>query len=498
MTNTPPARTRLAPSPTGRTHIGTARTALYDYLLARQTGGQFILRIEDTDQKRYVADAEAELMDGLRWLGLHWDEGPDIGGPHAPYRQTERRDLYRPIAEELIERGHAFYCFCTPADLSAMRERQQALKRPLIYDGPCRNLPPAEAKARVAAGEPHVIRFKMPREGHITVHDGMRGDITYRNADLDDYVIMKSDGLPTYHLAAMADDHLMGVTHVFRGSEWLPTFPLHVHIYRALGWQEPQWNHLSLFLKPSGKGKLSKRDSADMLNDGFSVFITDLRDLGYLPEGVLNWLALIGWSYDDSTEFFTLADLIEKFSLEKLNASPAALNFSKLDHFNGLHIRTLRTEDLATRLKPFFERAGLTPDDATLLKVAPLVQERIVTLDEAVEIAGFFFRDAVEPTVEDLIPKKQDAGETARLLRLAIERLDTLPDFNWETTQTAIAGLAEELGVGRGPFFQPLRVGVSGQRVSPPLFETMEILGREVSLSRLRHAADLLEQAATE
>jgi glutamyl-tRNA synthetase len=390
-----PVRVRFAPSPTGRTHLGSGRTALYDYLLARQTGGKFILRIEDTDQKRYQPAAEQELIDSLRWLGLEWDEGPDVGGPHSPYHQSERKAIYQQHARRLVEMGHAYYCFCTTQRLAELRQEQGRLKLPPRYDGFCRDLDLAEADQRIAQGQPHVVRFKMPKQGSITVQDHLRGDITVENSSLDDYIIVKSDGLALYHLAAMVDDRLMQVTHVIRGSEWLPTLPLHAHIIRAFGWPEPVWVHLSVFLNPQGKGKMSKRTSGQFSADGSSFFIKDLQAMGYLPEAVVNWIALMGWSYDDRTEFFTLSDLVEKFSLDNLNPSPAAINYSKLDHFNGLHIRRLEVSDLARRLKPFFEAAGCQVDDETLLQVTPLIQNRIVTLDDAPAMGCFFFKDEV-------------------------------------------------------------------------------------------------------
>lgn len=266
--NITPARVRFPPSPTGHMHLGSARTALYNYLLARQTGGQFILRIEDTDTKRFVPGAEEEIMNGLHWLGIDWDEGPDKGGPNGPYRQSERITIYQEYAKKLINSDQAFYCFCTPERLARVREDQQKRKEPPHYDGTCRKLSRAEAEARINSGEKHVIRFKTPRDGSTTVHDHLRGDITVENHNLDDYILVKSDGWALYHLAAMVDDHLMKITHVIRGSEWLPTFPLHGLIYRAFGWEEPVWVHLSIFLKPSGKGKMSKRESADLIKDG--------------------------------------------------------------------------------------------------------------------------------------------------------------------------------------------------------------------------------------
>ncbi|HKZ69576.1 MAG TPA: glutamate--tRNA ligase, partial [Anaerolineales bacterium] len=386
-----PVRVRFAPSPTGHLHIGGARTALYNYLLAQQTGGQFILRIEDTDQTRFVPGAMEGQMNSLRWLGLQWDEGPDVGGPHAPYVQSQRSDIYRQHAEQLIAGGKAYYCFCTKERLDALRHEQQILKQQSRYDGHCRNIPLAEAKARTTSGESCVVRFKVSTAGKTTAADLLRGDMTVDNTTLDDFVIIKSDGTSLYHLAAMVDDYRMGITHVIRSSEWLPSLPKHALIYRAFGWPEPAWVHLSVFLKPSGKGKMSKRD----VTEGYSILVKDLPALGYLPEAVLNWIVLMGWSLDDKTEFFTLADMVQGFNLERLNPSPAAVNFEKFDHFNGVHIRALPLAELARRLGPFFASAGLPADQATLLRIVPLIQERLATLDEAVEKVAFLFRPDV-------------------------------------------------------------------------------------------------------
>lgn len=488
-----PARTRIAPSPTGRTHMGTGRTALYDYLLAHQTGGQFVLRIEDTDQKRYVPGAEEELMKSLRWLGLDWDEGPDIGGPYGPYRQSERKELYLHIAQELIAKGQAYPCFCTQDRLDNVRQQQIAQKLNPRYDGHCRHIDPDEAARRVANGEKHVIRFKMPQQGSVTGRDLLRGDITVDNRSLDDSIIVKSDGLAVYHLAAMVDDHYMKITHVMRGTEWLPTFPLHVSIIRALGWQEPEWVHLSIFLKPSGKGKMSKRDSSDLLQDGYSIFLGDLQDLGYIPEGVLNWMALMGWSFDDHTEFFTLSDLVNSFSLDRLNPSPAAINFSKLDHFNGLHIRSLSDVELANRIKPFFLKAGYPAGEDILRKIAPIIRERLVTLDEAPQLAGFFFEEKVELNPQDLIGKKMTALESADSLRQALTILKDLDGISHSSAEEPLRNLADTIGIKAGQLFGILRVAVTGKMVSPPLLESMEIIGREIVLERIQAAIKILE-----
>ncbi len=490
-----PARVRFAPSPTGRLHIGGGRTALYNYLLARQTGGQFILRLEDTDRKRYQPETEQEIIDGLHWLGIQWDEGFDIGGPYGSYRQSERKEIYLHYAQQLLDGGHAYRCFCTPERLDEVRKAQQANKQPMRYDGHCRSLDPQTAAARHAAGESNVIRFKMPQEGSVTARDYLRGDITVENRYLDDYILVKSDGLALYHLAVVVDDHLMKITHVFRGEEWLATFPLHVHIYNAFGWQQPEWVHLSVFLKPSGQGKMSKRDSAAMAASGQSIFLTDLAGLGYVPEAAVNWIALMGWSYDDKTEFFTMQDLIEKFSLDKLNPSPAAINFTKFDHFNGLHIRSLPPQELARRIQPFFTQAGINADLATLEQIAPIIQERIPTLDEALAFAAFFFKEDVQPALEDLVPKKSTPAEALEIARRSLALLETLPEFSHEAAEEPLRLLAEALGLKPGQVFGVLRVAVTGQTVSPPLFESMVIIGREKVLARLRRAVALLSGA---
>lgn len=491
-----PARVRFAPSPTGHTHLGSGRTALYDYLLARQSGGQFILRIEDTDRKRFVPGAEEELMASLRWLGLQWDEGPDVGGPHAPYRQSDRIEIYQEHARRLVERGQAYPCFCTPERLDAMRKEAQAHRMASMYDGTCRRLDPGESARRVKAGERHVIRFRMPREGAITVRDRVRGAITVENRQLDDYIIVKSDGLALYHLAAMVDDHLMGITHVIRGSEWLPTFPLHAHIIRALGWKEPEFVHLSVFLKPSGKGKMSKREAASAIKDGYSIFVKDLKDLGYTPEGVVNWIALMGWSLDDRTEIFTLPDLVRSFSLDRLSPSPAAINFTKLDHFNGLHIRALPTQELARRLRPFFEGAGLVVDEARLLAVVPLLRERLVTLDDALAMGGFFFREEVAAEVGILVAKNLTAAQSAAVAERCLAILEDLPSVEHDVAEPPLRALVEELGLAPGQVFGILRGAVTGQSVSPPLFESMAVIGRETVLARLRRAVAQLQAEA--
>ncbi|MFT3895736.1 MAG: glutamate--tRNA ligase [Anaerolineales bacterium] len=491
--NSKPVRVRMAPSPTGRFHLGSARTALYNYLFARKMGGKFILRIEDTDQKRYVPGAEEEIISSLEWLGVTPDEGPTQGGEYGPYRQTERREIYGKYAWELVEKGAAYPCFCTAERLAKVREEQLARKENPRYDGTCRNLDPAEARRRTEAGEKFVIRLKMPKEGTTTGVDLIRGPITIENNALDDFILLKSDGLPTYHMAAMIDDHLMEVTHVIRGSEWLSTFPLHVNIVRAFGWEEPTWVHLSVFLKPSGKGKLSKRDSVEAMKDGHSIFIGDFKELGYTPEGVLNWIVLMGWGVAED-DVMTLDQMVERFSIDSLTPSPAAINFQKLDHFNGTHIRLLETEDLAVRLKPYLTGAGLEVPNDVLLKVTPLIRERLVTLDDCLAFARFFFEEKVEPNPEDLIAKGLDVNQSAAIARKSYEILSALPAINHEVAEPPMRAYVESSGFNAGQVFGILRVAVTGQKVSPPLFESMEIIGRDTVLERLSNAIRILEK----
>jgi glutamyl-tRNA synthetase len=492
-TSTKAARVRFAPSPTGLTHLGSARTALFNYLIAKQSGGQFILRIEDTDQKRFDPEAEGDLTNSLKWLGLDWDEGPGVGGPHAPYRQSERTEIYRKHAEMLIERGHAFYCFCSSEELAEVRKLQQKRKEHPHYSGICRTIDAKEASDRVAAGESHVVRFKAPKDGTITVVDRLRGEISVENRTIDDKILLKSDGHALYHLAAMVDDHLMEITHVFRGEEWLPSLPLHAHLYEAFGWQQPEWVHLSVFLKPSGKGKMSKRESAEMKLSGQSIFIKDLSSMGYIPEGVINWISLMGWSYDDHTEFFTMKDLVEKFNLDGLNPSPAAIDFKKLDHFNGLHIRALSDVELSKRLAPLFQLAGHDVSEDQLIAVSPIIHARMATLDEGPQLAGFLFKESIAVESEDLIGKKMTSAESAAAIKRSSEILESLPNFTAEEMEPPMRSLADELGLKAGQLFGILRNAITGQKVSPPLFESMEIVGREKVLERISNAINLLE-----
>lgn len=488
-----PVRTRFAPSPTGRMHLGSARSALYPFLFARSTGGIFILRIEDTDQKRFVPGAEQELIDGLHWLGINYDEGPDVGGSCGPYRQTERREIYNEYAWKLVGLGNAFPCFCTPERLSKVRQEQIKNKQNPRYDGICRNLNMDEGRRRAASGEKYVIRFKMPKEGSVITEDILRGSSSTENSALDDSVLLKSDGLPTYHLAAMVDDHLMEISHVIRGSEWLPSLPLHVHIIRAFGWQEPQFVHLSVFLKPSGKGKMSKREASEALEDGHSIFINDLQRLGYIPEGVLNWIALMGWGVPEG-DVLSLDDMITRFDIHNLTPSPAAINFDKLDHFNATHIRLLSTDDLAARIKPYFLQEGLEVDDTILLRIVPLIRERLVTLDDSLPFAAWFFKKSIIPNPVDLIAKDLTAVQSVNIFRQAYQILNMLPNIDPANVEPPMRALVKHLGLSPNQVFGIIRVAVTGQTVSPPLFDSMGVVGKEKVLERIKTAIEILDK----
>ena len=482
-----PVRVRYAPSPTGDFHVGGARTALFNYLFARHHGGKFILRIEDTDQKRYNPDALAWLLDGLRYLGLDWDEGPEAGGDFGPYVQTERLDIYRRYCGQLLDAGAAYRCFCTSERLEAVTKELQKQGLNPGYDRFCRHLEPAEAARRAAAGEPHTVRFASPMDGEITVHDVVRGDITFQNSILQDTVLMKSDGFPTYHLANVIDDHLMEISHILRGDEWVNSLPLHIHLYRAFGWQPPVMAHLPLILNPTGKGKMSKRE--DRAPDGrvLPVFVRRFKELGYLPEAMINYMALLGWSYDDKTEIMSRQELVERFSLERVNASPAVWNYEKLEHLNGCYIRELSVEELADRLQPYFKI-----ERPRLLAIVPLIRERITTLSDAPAVANFFIEDELPPyDSADLIPKKKDAGMARIVLNSALQALQTT-EFSKEALEAALRAAADALGVKAGDLFQPVRVAVTGRKASPPLFETMEVLGRETCLKRIGQAIEKL------
>jgi glutamyl-tRNA synthetase len=488
-------RVRFPPSPTGLLHVGGLRSALFNWLFARHHGGVFILRIEDTDRKRYESEALSDVLESLRWLGLNWDEGPEVGGDYGPYFQSERLDLYQEYAEELVTKGAAYYCFCTPERLAQVREEQQRRKQEFVgYDRHCRDLDPDQSAARAAAGETAVVRLRMPLEGQTTFHDLIRGDISVENSTQDDLVLLKSDGYPTYHLANVVDDHLMRITHIMRAEEWISTAPRHVQLYRALGWEMPAIAHLPVVLDPSGKGKMSKRKKVASDGRELPVLVRDFQRAGYLPEAMFNFLALVGWSYDGHTELMTRQEIIERFSIKHVNPAPAAFNYDKLDHMNGVYIRGLEADDLAERTMPFLDEAGLAADRETVIRIVPLIQERMKRLDEAPSLVDFFFAEELpdyDPTL--LVPKKMDPASTHLLLGQARAVFEDVSPFAHDALETALRGLAETMEVKVGQLFTPIRVAVCGRTVAPPLFGTLEILGRARVLKRIDSGLEKLK-----
>lgn len=506
-----PVRVRFAPSPTGYLHIGGVRSALFNWLFARHYGGQFLLRLEDTDEKRYVHGAADDLINSLRWVGIDWDEGPDIGGPHAPYVQSERHEagIYKPFIDQLLARGHAYKSFTTPEELDQMRAEAEAKGiRAFRFRGPERDWTPDQVAAMEASGKSYTIRLKVPLEGTTSFHDLIRGgdQIEVNNADLYDIVLIKSTGMPVYHLAHLVDDYLMGITHVIRGEEWVPSTPFHVLIYQALGLNPPFFAHLPAVLRQDGRGKLSKRKD-DVATNRF-------WERGYLPDAMFNYLALQGWSYDDHTELMTREEIIARFSIDRVQSSPARWNPDKLKDMNGLYIRRLSTTELAARLLPFLGNAGLishppTPDArAYVERLTPLVHERLEELGQAVEFLEFFFKEPVpqaggasaeaeqgalpyDPAL--LIQKKMDAPGTAMALRSSHTLLSTVAQWEEGAIEAMLRALAEELGLKAGQLFGTLRVAVTGRTVAPPLFETMVAVGQARALKRIAAAAQAIE-----
>jgi glutamyl-tRNA synthetase len=497
MTSEQPVRVRLAPSPTGTPHIGTIRTAIFNWLLARTTGGQFILRIEDTDRNRYVPTALDSLYDSLRWVGLDWDEGPQVGGPHAPYFQSERLELYQAAARRLIESGQAFECYCTPERLDAMRNRQRELKQPPGYDGRCRSAE-GQAEARREAGDrPAVVRFMTPDEGETVVPDFLRGEVSFENVRIDDAVLLKSDGFPTYHLAMPVDDHEMQITHVIRGEEWLPSAPLHKLIFDALGYELPLLIHTPSILG-TDRSKLSKRHGAQS--------VLEYRDQGYLPEAVFNYLALLGWSLDDRTEIISRDEFLRHFSIDRLLKSPAVFNIEKLEWMNAEYMRALPDEDFARVVIAWLEKpeeAGGLPaqvqrplDHDFTLQIVPLVKERVKRLDMAREMMDFFYLpNGIFLDVDTLLGKafKDERRQAALLLSEVLVLSENIESWGREKLLEEYRSLADRLEVKFRDLAGLIRVAITGRSVSPPMTESMELLGRERSVARLRAAVQTLQ-----
>ncbi len=477
-------RVRFAPSPTGELHIGSVRTTLYNVLFARQRAGAVVLRIEDTDQERLVSTAIDSIYDGLHWLGIRWDEGPREGGPFTPYVQSERLTLYREPADTLVRMAAAYPCFCTKERLAEMRKQQEARGELTRYDRICRWIAPAAAAARVAKGESHTIRLKVPDGGTIGLRDLIHGDVKWDLKNVDDQVLMKSDGFPTYHLAVVVDDHLMRISHVLRGDEWLPSLPKHLLIYRAFGWEVPAHGHLPTVLGPDHK-KLSKRHGA--------TAVREFREQGYLPEALVNFLALIGWSPGTEEEVFGMEDLIAKWRLEHVQDSPGIWDRERLNYFNGLHIRRLSDDELAERLDDFL------PTDAPpelVRSAVPLIKERIVTLADAAQLLEFLFTDELDYDTALLLVRQRNVDETRDALSRAL-RLLSESTFTHARVEAGLDALTEELGWNRGDLFMAVRVAITGKKVTPPLIESILLLGRERTLARLRAAIDRLGDKVT-
>ncbi|MBX0291914.1 glutamate--tRNA ligase [Hymenobacter sp. HSC-4F20] len=509
-------RVRFAPSPTGPLHIGGVRTALYNYLLARKLGGKMLLRIEDTDQNRFVPGAEDYIRQSLEWCGIELDESPWNGGPHAPYRQSERKPMYRQYAQQLIDSGYAYYAFDTPEELDAMRARLTAAKVPnpqynSITRAQMRNsltLPAEEVKQLLEGGEQYVIRLKVPRKEEVRFNDLIRGWVVVHSSSIDDKVLMKSDGMPTYHLANIVDDHLMEITHVIRGEEWLPSAPLHVLLYRYLGWEDtmPQFAHLPLLLKPDGTGKLSKRDG-DRL--GFPVFPLEwhgkdaetgeptvssgYRESGYLPEAFINFLAFLGWNPGSQQELFTMPELIEAFSIERVSKSPARFDQNKVRWYNEQYLRAKPDAELAQYLTASLQGQGMTVPTDTAEQIAALVKERATFPADLAREAQLFF---ARPTAydEQVISKKWNAQVAGALLEFA-RQLPGAPDATPDGIKALLTQVLEAQGIKIGQVLQALRVAVTGAGAGPDLMHIMSILGPQETAARIEQAVAQLPTA---
>jgi glutamyl-tRNA synthetase len=490
----PTVRVRVAPSPTGDPHVGTAYMSLFNLAFARQQGGTFVLRIEDTDRARYVADSEQQIFDSLHWLGLDWDEGPDKGGPFAPYRQSERSDSYRVHVQKLLDLGHAYYCWCSSERLAQMREEQQKAKRPTGYDRLCLGKTREERAELPGFSEQPVVRMLIPDDVPLVFDDVVRGEVKAPRPD--DQVIVKADGLPTYHLANVVDDHEMGITHVVRGEEWISSTPKHVLLYDWLGWDQPAFVHMPL-LRNADKSKISKRKNP-------AARLLWFRDQGYLPEALVNFLALMGYSMPDGKEIFDLEEMVAAFDWARVNTVGPVFDLDKLNWLNGHYIRELPVDELARRITEHLSRAGTLPPEpspvqrALVVAAAPLVRERIAVLAEVEGMLGFLFAG------EDLVVEPESAaavltGDAGRVLAAATSAMEALDDWSTPAIEAALrAALVDGLGIKPKSAFGPVRVAVTGRRVSPPLFESLELLGRDTTLHRLRAAAGLVSPSAAQ
>src|SRR3989339_676466 len=479
-------RVRFAPSPTGELHLGSARTALYNYLFAKKNDGKFIMRLEDTDQERLVEGSLKRMLEGLAWLGLTWDEGPDIGGPYVRYIQSERLPIYKKQADELINRGGAYYCFCSAQRLEVLRRVQEAEKQITKYDRACLNLKPEEIKAKLEAKLPYIVRLKIPA-GQTIFNDLIRGQIKVDNTSLDDSVLLKSDGFPTYHLANVVDDHLMEITHVIRGEEWLPSTPKHLLIYQGFGWSTPEFAHLPNVLNEK-KTKLSKR------KDGEAVWVQTYQAQGYLPEAMVNYLAFLGWHPKDDREFFTLADLTKEFDLSRAQKAGAIFNLAKLNWLNSSYLRHLPVSELDNLLKPYYEEMcasyNQAPRDTGAL--TELMRDRLITLASIKEHATWFFRPQVELNTEIIIPKNSTPEKTLHAIKSAHHVLQRLTSWTSQEIKDALEVLVRPGTFSRRDILWPVRLALTGEKESPDVFGVAWVLGQKETLTRLAQAESLL------
>lgn len=507
-------RVRFAPSPTGALHIGGVRTALYNYLFAKQQGGTFILRIEDTDRTRFVEGAEEYIINSLKWLGLEPDEGVGFGGEYGPYRQSDRKEMYQKYTQQLLDDGHAYYAFDTPEELDEMREKLMAEKKQAQYNSDSRkfmknslSLSQEEVKQRLDSGEPYVVRLKIPAEGEVSFTDLVRGKVIFQCNQLDDKVLMKGDGMPTYHMANIVDDHFMEITHVIRGEEWLPSTPLHVLLYRYLGWEDtrPQFSHLPLILKPNGKGKLSKRDGNRL---GMPVFpmswkgateedsFTGFKEFGFLPQATLNFLILLGWNGGTEQEIFTMKEMIEQFSIERISKSGARFDFDKAKWFNQQYIMATDNADLAAMLRPILEAKGLEADDAYLAGVCGLLKERVTFVTDFVEQGSYFFGDIDFSTLNGKTKKpirRKWNPERRQLMEQLRTQLANVKDFSAAAIEASVKVFMETHELGFGDVLPVLRVGLSGTMKGPAVFDMIAVLGKAGTDERLAKAYDFFD-----
>ena len=485
-------RVRYAPSPTGLQHIGGVRTALFNYFFARANKGSFILRIEDTDRERSSDESIQDLYDTLNWLGIEWDEGPVVGGEYGPYIQSERSELYAQYADQLIADGKAYRCFCTPERLDALRKEQgEAKSKEKGYDRHCRHLSEEEISQKLDQNLPYVVRLKVPTEGKTSFEDVLMGTITRKNKDVNpDPVLLKSDGFPTYHLANVIDDHLMGITHIMRAQEWIPSGPLHILLYEAFGWTPPLYCHLPMVMGKDGQ-KLSKRHG--------STAVKDFREKGYLPEALMNYVSMVGWSYDDKREFFSKDDFCELFSLEKINKAPGIFDYKKLEWYNGMYIRDKSDEELSVLLFPYLVEAGFVGNEvndrekAFLLSIMPLIKERLKVLSDVIPLTRFLYQEVSVEDPLDFVPKKQSIGDTAVALSRACEILKAHAGEADESIEEKLVEVSKDLGLKVNGVFMPIRVAVTGSQVSPPLFDSIRALGWDKALQRIENGVKMLE-----